>query len=91
VSSPRLSILPKPVKPARGQLGVFDGVLNVPVAEVVLQGARVLPVIRQLEAAGMPQHVGMHREATPLASPLRASLLRKSAGVLGASRSDWNI
>src|SRR5262249_45015165 len=62
VSLARSSILPEAVEPARGQLGVPDRVLNVPVPEIMLQSPRVLPVIRQLEAAGMPQHMRVNRE-----------------------------
>jgi hypothetical protein len=32
------------------------------VAEIGLDGARVVPVVGELEPAGMPQHVGMHEE-----------------------------
>jgi len=37
-------------------------VLNVLVPEVVLQGARVVAVIRELEPAGMAKHVRVDRE-----------------------------
>jgi hypothetical protein len=37
-------------------------VLNVAVTEVVLQRARVLPIVGEFEAAGVPQHVRVHRE-----------------------------
>jgi len=37
-------------------------VLDVLVAEVVLQGARVVSVVGKLEAAGVPQHVRMDGE-----------------------------
>jgi hypothetical protein len=37
-------------------------VLNVPVPEVVLQGARVVAIIGQLEPAGMAKHVWVDRE-----------------------------
>ena len=37
--------------------------LQVPVPEVVRQGPRIVPLVGQLVAAGMAQHVGMNREA----------------------------
>jgi len=37
-------------------------VLDVTVAEVMLNGPRVLAVVRQLVAGGMAQHVGVDRE-----------------------------
>jgi hypothetical protein len=56
------SVRPKAIEPARGQLGVPDGVLNVPMPEVMLQGAGVLPLICEFEAAGVAQHVRVNRE-----------------------------
>jgi hypothetical protein len=56
------SVLPKAVELARGQLGVPDCVLNVPVLEVMLQGPGVLPIICEFEAAGVAQHVRVNRE-----------------------------
>jgi len=43
-------------------VGVPDGVLNVLMPEVVLQGARVVAIVGQLKPAGMAKHVGMDRE-----------------------------
>jgi hypothetical protein len=34
-------------------------VLDIPVAEVSLQGSGVVPLIREREATGMPKHVRM--------------------------------
>src|SRR6202035_3207939 len=56
------SVLPKALEPICCKFGVPDGVLNVPVAEIVLEGAGVLPIVRQLEAAGVAQHVRVNRE-----------------------------
>jgi len=38
--------------------------LNIPVPEPQLQRPRVVAVVRQLEPAGVPEHVGMHVLAT---------------------------
>ena len=48
------------------------GVLDVPVAEIVLQGSGIVPVVGKLIAARMPQHVRMQWERHPggLAEPL---------------------
>jgi hypothetical protein len=54
---------PERFEPLRGHLRVPHGMLDVPVPEVVLEGARVLAVVGQLEAAGVPEHVRIHREA----------------------------
>ena len=56
------SVFPKALEPIRRQLGVADSVLDVPVPEVVLKRPRVVPVIGELEPAGMPGHVGMNGE-----------------------------
>ena len=46
-------IPPKVLEAIRRHFGVSDGVLDVLVAEVVLQGPRVVAIIGQLEPAGM--------------------------------------
>ena len=43
-------------------VGVPDGVLNVLMPEVVLQGARVVAIVGQLKPAGMAKHVWVDRE-----------------------------
>src|SRR5262249_61033796 len=56
------SSLPKVLEPVRRHFGVPDRVLNVLVAEVVLQGPRVVAIIGQLEPAGMAKHVRVDRK-----------------------------
>src|SRR5262249_49143490 len=56
------SASPKVLEPVGRHFGVSDRVLDVLVAEVVLQGARVVAVIGQLEAAGVAKHVRVDRE-----------------------------
>ena len=60
--APRSSVPPKVLEPVGRHFGVSDGVLNVPVPEVVLEGARVVAIICELEPTGMAKHVGMGRE-----------------------------
>jgi len=48
---------PEILEPIRRQLGIAHGVLNVPVAEIGLQGARVVAGICQGEAATVAEHV----------------------------------
>ncbi len=61
--SPRSGLVfPKPVEPIRCQLGVPDRVLDVFVSQVVLDRSSVVAVIRQLEPAGMAQHMRMNRK-----------------------------
>jgi hypothetical protein len=57
MSDPTPSVPPEPFEPVGSQLGVPDGMLNVPVPEIRLQGARILPGIRERKATGVPQHV----------------------------------
>jgi len=47
------------------QLGVSHSVLDVPVAKVGLQGACIVPLVGESEAAGVPQHVRVCLEAEP--------------------------
>src|ERR1700756_504229 len=51
------SIFPEILEARRTQLGVPHGVLNVLVAEVELDRARVLAGVRQVETARVPKHV----------------------------------
>jgi hypothetical protein len=41
----------------RRQFGVSNGMLDRPVAQIALDGSRIDPIIRQLVATAMPQHV----------------------------------
>src|SRR5262245_45569464 len=52
-------ISPEVAEPVGRKLGVPDGVLDVLVAEIVLQGSGVMPIVGELIAARMPQHVRM--------------------------------
>ena len=56
----RQSVLPEASEPVWRQLGVAHGVLDVLVAEVMLQRSRIDTLVCQLEAAGMAQHVRMY-------------------------------
>jgi hypothetical protein len=56
-----VSILPEVLKPIRRQLGVSHRVLDVLVPEIVLQRAGIDALVRQLETAGVSEHVWMER------------------------------
>jgi hypothetical protein len=60
------------------------------VSEIMLHGSRVVAVVGELVAARMPQHVRVHRNGNAPVSPVRASILRKLAGDIGARRSAVN-
>src|SRR5262249_33518377 len=53
---------PKVLEPIGCHVGVPNGVLDVLVPEVVLEGARVVAVIRELEPTGMAKHVRVDRK-----------------------------
>src|SRR5262249_59502517 len=59
---PSSSAPPKVLEPVGRHFGVPDRVLNVLVPEVVLQGARVVAIVGELEPAGMAKHVWVDRE-----------------------------
>ena len=67
-----MSALPEILEPRRRQLGIANRVLDILVAEVGLQGPRIVALVGQREAAGVPQHVRVGLEAEPgsLASAL---------------------
>jgi hypothetical protein len=62
---------PEILEPVRAQLGVTHRVLDVLVAEVVLQRAGIVSVVGKLEAAGMAKHVWMDgkRQSSSLPEP----------------------
>src|SRR3954451_12693559 len=55
-------VLPEILEPLRGQLGVPCGVLDVAMAQPLLNGAGVAPIVGELKAAGVAQHVRVDRE-----------------------------
>ena len=57
-----ISVPPKVLEPVGRHLGVPDGMLDVLVPEVMLQGPRVVAVVRELETTGMTEHVGVDWE-----------------------------
>src|SRR5262245_8204465 len=63
---------PEAEDPLGYKSGVSDGVLDVLVAEIVLQGSGIVSIVGKFIAARMPQHVRMQRERhlCGLAEPL---------------------
>ena len=55
-------VAPEPFEAVGSELRIPDGVLNVSMAEVVLDRTGVVPLVGELEAAGMTQHVRVHME-----------------------------
>src|SRR5690242_11608031 len=53
---------PKPFEPCRIGCGVPDGVLNVPMPEIILNEPCVCALVGKRKAASVAQHVGMGRE-----------------------------
>ena len=56
------SILPKILKPVRGQIRVPRRVLDVAMPEVLLNRSRVVAVVGQFVAGRTAEHVRMNRE-----------------------------
>src|SRR5215467_11682044 len=56
------SVPPKVLESVGRHVGVSNGVLDVLVPEVVLQGARVVAVVGELKPAGMAKHVRVDGE-----------------------------
>jgi hypothetical protein len=52
-----LSVSPKIFEPCWRQFGIAHRVLDVLVAQISLQGSRIVPSVRQCVAAGMSKHV----------------------------------
>src|SRR5262249_59301295 len=79
----RRQLAPKILEAVRRHLGVPDRMLDVPVAEVVLQSPCVVAIIGELKAAGMAQHVGVDREWH------LGSLADALDETVEANRTDW--
>src|SRR5215468_2771693 len=60
--APPWSVPPKVLETVGRHFGVSDGVLNVLVPEVVLQGPRVVAIVGELEPTGVAKHVWVDRE-----------------------------
>ena len=56
-----LSVLPERIEPVRTQLGIPDGVLNVLMPQIVLDRPSVVPIVGELEACAVPEHVRVDR------------------------------
>src|SRR5262249_51090807 len=60
--APPSSVPPKVLESVGRHFGVPDRVLDVLMPEVVLQGARVVAIVGELEPAGMAEHVRVDGE-----------------------------
>jgi hypothetical protein len=79
-----VSTSPEILEPRRRQLGVSHGVLDVAMPQVSLQGARVVPFVRERIAASVPEHVRVRLKAELGLRTTRA----KPAVLKGAPRSE---
>jgi hypothetical protein len=71
------------LEPRRGQLGVSDSVLDIPMAEIGLQGASIMTVVRELVPTCVTQHVWVDLEPE---LRLRARSLDRSCKPRGRER-----
>src|SRR5262249_33328927 len=75
---------PKVLEPVGRHFGISDRVLDVLVPEVMLQSPRVVPIVGELEPAGMAQHVRVDREWHLF------SLADALDEAVEANRADWS-
>ena len=80
-------VLPEVLKPMGCQSRIAHRGHDRTVTEIGLDGARIVAVVRELEAAGMAQHVGMNKKAEFAATPALATICngqrhRKGRGLL---------
>jgi hypothetical protein len=61
----RVSVVPEILEPIGSHLGVSNRVLDIFVAHVVLERSGVMPIVGELEASRVPEHVGVNRECEP--------------------------
>ena len=87
----RFSPSPEIPEPHRRQFRVAHRVLDIPVAEISLQGSGVVPLVGKCVAAGMAEHVRMGLKAQlGLGCQPAGSCGRTHAVLKGAPRSDVN-
>ena len=87
VSRSARSLAPEILKARRRQLGVADSVLDGPMPEPILNGARVVALVGKRVAAAVAEHVSMYREGKPARSPMRLISRLTASGVNGPPRS----
>jgi len=56
----RLFVLPEILKAPGRQCGIADGMLDIPVPQILLQCPGIDSLVGEIKPARMPQHVGMH-------------------------------
>jgi hypothetical protein len=78
------SVLPEIAEPIGSEFSISYRVLDVLVAEVMLQRPGIHSLVGQLESGCMPQHVRMHAERHPGDLPSRVSIRRKA--LIGPAR-----
>ena len=86
----RTLVAPEPVEPLRRQFGVAHRVRDVPMPQVLLDGAGVVAIIRKFVARRVTEHVRMHREWYRASSPAQATIFRTFESVMGPPRSLTN-
>jgi hypothetical protein len=64
--------------------------LDIPMTEIRLNAARIMPSIRKSKAAGMAKHVRMYPKPCQASSAQRSSILAKPAVDSGAALSETN-
>jgi hypothetical protein len=89
------SLSPKILETRRCQLGIAHRVLDIFVTKIGLQGAGVVPVIREFVAASMPQHVRMRLKGELSHNPspfnhARESSRAKRRAALGREH-EWRL
>ena len=83
-------MLPEVLEPLGRKLRVSNGVLDVLVPEVVLQGARVLAIVGEFETDGMAEHVRVQAKRHLRPNPSLVIILRNPTALMGAPRSLMN-
>ena len=58
----QLSVPPEILEPIRSHLGVSDCVHDIFMAHVVLEGSGIMPLVGELVASRVPEHVRVDRE-----------------------------
>jgi hypothetical protein len=80
-------VLPEIAEPLGREFAISNRMLDVLVAEIVLQRPSIHTLIGQLEPSRMPQHVGWIGNGILAVGPSRVTIRRKATADIGAPRS----
>jgi hypothetical protein len=82
---PPTLVFPKVFEPVRRHFGVSDRVHDIFVAHKVLKGSSVMPIVGELVASGVPQHMRVDWERELCGFPSSGNRFQETRGRCGTA------